>query len=83
VVKGTRTGKKKYWAHKAAVFSTGSGIPLDAAAMEDAATHDSRPLIPHLERLILDYPELRDQFSHLLADTAYVRLSSTFHPSQP
>ncbi|MBI4864965.1 MAG: transposase [Candidatus Riflebacteria bacterium] len=71
VVKGTKTGKKKYWAHKAAVLSTTSGIPLDASAMTDAATHDGQPVVPHLEMFFNTYPDLQDVFGNLLSDTAY------------
>ena len=71
VVKGTKTGKKKYWAHKAAVLSTTSGIPLDAHAMTDAATHDGEPVVPHLEIFFQTYPKLKSVFTTLLADAAY------------
>lgn len=72
VVKGGRGGKKRYWAHKAAVLSTGpGGIPLDAVAMTDAATHDSAALVPHLDRLFTLYPELDGQFTNVLADAAW------------
>jgi hypothetical protein len=72
VVKGGRGGKKRYWAHKAAVLSTGpDGIPLDAVAMTDAATHDSAALVPHLDRLFALFPALRGQFANVLADAAW------------
>jgi hypothetical protein len=72
VVKGGPGGKRRYWAHKAAVLSTGpDGIPLDAVAMTDAATHDSAALLPHLERLFAMYPELRGKFVNVLADSAW------------
>lgn len=71
VVKGTKTGKKKYWAHKAAVLSTTSGVPLDAHAMTDAATHDGEPVVPHLEIFFQTYPKLKSVFTNLLADAAY------------
>ena len=72
VVKGGPGGKRRYWAHKAAVLSTGpDGIPLDAVAMTDAATHDSAALVPHLARLFAMYPELLGQFINVLADAAW------------
>src|SRR5205085_9341301 len=72
VVKGGPGGKRRHWAHKAAVLSTGpDGIPLDAVAMTDAATHDSAALVPHLDRLFAMYPELRGQFANVLADAAW------------
>lgn len=72
VVKGGEGAKKRYWAHKAAVLSTGpDGIPLDAVAMSDAATHDSAALVPHLDRLFTTYPELAGQFANVLADCAW------------
>lgn len=73
VVKGSQAGgKRKYWAHKAAVFTiTPFGTPLDAVAMTDAASHDGTSLEPHLERLIELYPEIREEIEEILADTAY------------
>jgi len=72
VVKGGRGGKRRYWAHKAAVLSTGpDGIPLDAVAMTDAATHDSAALVPHLDRFFATYPELTGQFTNVVADSAW------------
>lgn len=72
VVKGGRGGKQRYWAHKAAVLSTGpDGIPLDAVAMSDAASHDSTALVPHLDRFFATYPELKGKFDTLLADSAW------------
>lgn len=72
VVKGGRTGgKKKYWAHKAAVISTGpGGVPLEATAMTDAASHDSNGMLPAIERLFETYPMLQGVFRTLLADSA-------------
>ena len=72
VVKGSQSGgKRMYWAHKAAVMSLASGIPLDAVAMMDAASHDSGSLRPHLRRLFKQFPELKDEFREVLADSAY------------
>lgn len=73
VVKGGRVGgKKQYWAHKAAVLSTGpDGVPLHAVPMNDAAKHDSHALAPHLKQLFEDHPELVGRFSDILADSAW------------
>lgn len=72
IVKGTcKGGKKKIWGHKAAVMSTGpGGIPLEVTAMSDAASHDSKGLLPQLELLYATYPLLLGVFRVLLADTA-------------
>lgn len=72
VVKGGRVGgKRKYWAHKAAVLSTApDGIPLDAVAMTDAASHDGTALVPQLRSVFATYPELKGKFDTVLADTA-------------
>lgn len=72
VVKGGRIGgKRKYWAHKAAVLSTApAGIPLDAVAMTDAASHDGTALVPQLRSVFETYPELKGKFDTVLADTA-------------
>jgi hypothetical protein len=72
VVKGGRGGKRRYWAHKAAVLSTGpDAIPLDAVAMSDAASHDSTALVPHLDRLFATYPDLIGKFTNVVADSAW------------
>ena len=72
VVKGSQTGgKRMHWAHKAAVLSLASGIPLDAVAMTDAASHDSGSLRPHLRRLFKLFPDLKEEFREVLADSAY------------
>ena len=72
VVKGGRVGgKRKYWAHKAAVLCTApAGIPLDAVAMSDAASHDGTALVPQLRSVFETYPELKGKFTTVLADTA-------------
>lgn len=72
VVKGSQQGHKRMnWAHKAAILALSSGIPLDAVAMTDAASHDSRSLLPHLKRLFELYPGLEYKFGKVLADSAY------------
>ena len=71
IIKGTGAHKKKIWGHKAAVLSTTSGIPLDARAATDAASHDGTLLRPHLDTFFETYPELRGVFKVVLADKAY------------
>ena len=67
-----KAGRKMYWAHKASTFAlTGSmEIPLDAVAMTDASTHDSRSLIAHLERIKIRYPEVIEKLEIVLDDSA-------------
>ena len=61
-----------YWAHKAALLSTGpDGIPLHGMPMSDAASHDVHALFPHLKQLFEDHPELVGKFSNILADSAW------------
>lgn len=68
VVKST---KKMYWAHKASVLGLPrQGVPLDAVAVSDAATFDSRTLMPNLRRLFERLPETRDWFEYVLDDGA-------------
>ena len=68
IVKG---GKKYIWGHKASVlgFPT-QGIPLDAAAVADAATFDGATLYPHVESLFTHFPEIGDNIDRILYDSA-------------
>jgi hypothetical protein len=69
VVKGPT---RIYWAHKSSVAAFAeSEIPFDARVCEYAAEHDSRTLIPHLEILRRDLPEVVSQMRYVLADDAY------------
>jgi hypothetical protein len=45
-------------------------IPLDAVAMMDAASHDSRSLVAHLERIQKLYPQVMSQLEIVLDDSA-------------
>lgn len=67
-----KAGKKKYWAHKASTltFAGGEGVLLDAVAMTDAASHDSKSVLPHLARVFERHPELRGKVTRLLDDSA-------------
>lgn len=60
-----------YWAHKASTLALpGQEILLDAVAMSDAASHDSRSLRPHLERLFERHPDLEGIVTRVLDDGA-------------
>jgi len=67
-----KAGRKMYWAHKASTFALIGDIeiPLDAVAMMDAAAHDSRSLIGHLERIEIRYPEVFGKLEIVLDDSA-------------
>lgn len=73
VVKGST---RIYWAHKASVVTFGdSEIPLDVRILQYAAEHDGKTLIPHLEVLQRDLPEVMSRLGYVLADDAYQGLS--------
>ena len=67
-----KTGGKMHWAQKASTltFAGGEGVLLDAVAMTDAASHDSKSLVPHLTRLFERHPELKGQVNRVLDDSA-------------
>jgi len=67
-----KAGGKKYWAHKASTlcFAGQEGVLLDARAMTDAASHDSKSVVPHLADLFERHPELQGQVDRLLDDSA-------------
>lgn len=63
---------KMYWAHKAAVVAfPRQGVPLDAVAVTDAASHDGKTLRPHLARLLENLPRIKGGVESVLADMAY------------
>lgn len=69
VVKGST---RIYWAHKASVVSFAeSEIPLDVRVCQYAAEPDGKTLVPHLEALARDLPEVVQSLSRVLADDAY------------
>ena len=92
VVKG-RT--RIYWAHKSSVVAFGdSEIPIDVRVLQYAAEHDGKTLIPHMEVLQRDLPEVVSGLRHVLADDAYkanqdavaefrdgIRLTVPIHPN--
>jgi len=68
VVKGTG---QMHWGHKASTLAfPGQEILLDAVAMSDAASHDSRSLRPHLQRLFERHPDLKGLITRVLDDGA-------------
>lgn len=69
VVKGPT---RVYWAHKASVVVFGdSEIPIDVRVLQYAAESDGKTLVPHLEALQRDLPEVIESLRHVLADDAY------------
>ena len=68
VVKSTG---KMYWAHKASTLCfADQEVLLDAVALNDAATHDSQSLVPHLSRLLSRHPNLKGVVTRVLDDGA-------------
>lgn len=69
VVKGPT---RVYWAHKASVAAFGdSEIPFDVRVCQYAAQNDGKTLVPHLEVLMQDMPEVVLPLLYILADDAY------------
>ncbi len=69
VVKGST---RIYWAHKASVAAfADSEIPFDARVCQYAAESDGKTLVPHLELLVRDLPDVVTPLHHILADDAY------------
>ena len=69
VVKGAT---RVYWAHKASVMSLGrSEIPIDVRVCRYAAESDGKTLVPHLEQLVIELPEVIEPLHFVLADDAY------------
>ncbi len=68
IVKGS---KKIIWGHKASVIGLPmQGIPLDAVAVTDAATHDSKTFFPHIRILFEQLPEVYPWIDTVLYDCA-------------
>ncbi len=68
IVKGNN---KMYWGHKASIIGLPKqGIPLDAIAISDAATHDGETFYPHAANLFKDLPEVENWFERALYDSA-------------
>ncbi len=62
---------KYIWGHKASILGLPmQGIPLDAIAVADAATHDGETFFPHVVRLFAQYPQVRSWVETVLYDSA-------------
>lgn len=62
---------KYIWGHKASILGLPlQGIPLDAVAVSDAATHDGETLYPHVCNLFDHVPELQNWIDTVLYDSA-------------
>jgi hypothetical protein len=71
VVKGPT---RVYWAHKASVVAFAqSEIPIDARVCLYGAESDGKTLVPHLELLHRDFPQVVARLTHVLADDGYQR----------
>lgn len=61
----------KAWAHKASTIGlVDQGVILDAVAMTDAASHDSKSVLPHLKRVQERFPELLTKVTRVVDDSA-------------
>jgi len=66
-----KSANRMYWAHKASMLALPrQGVPLDAVAVTDAASHDSHTLEASLRRLFDNLPLTRDWFDYVLDDGA-------------
>jgi len=62
---------KYIWGHKASILGLPmQGIPLDAVAVADAATHDGETFFPHVVRLFAQYPQVKSWIETVLYDSA-------------
>jgi hypothetical protein len=59
------------WGHKASVIGLPKqGVPIDAVAIADAATHDGQTFFPHVEKVFEHYPPLGASVERVLYDSA-------------
>lgn len=69
VVKGPT---RIYWAHKASVAAfADSEIPIDVRVCQYAAESDGNTLVPHLELMLRDLPQVISPMEFVLADDGY------------
>ena len=62
---------KYIWGHKASILGLPmQGIPLDAIAVADAATHDGETFFPHVVSFFAQYPQVRSWIETVLYDSA-------------
>lgn len=66
-----KSNKKMIWGHKASVLGLPrQGVALDASAVSDAATHDGETLLPHVDMLFENLPEVAPWINRVLYDSA-------------
>ncbi|UCG09040.1 MAG: hypothetical protein JSV83_10470 [Desulfobacterales bacterium] len=67
----TKAHNRYIWGHKASILGLPlQGIPLDAVAVSDAATHDGETLYPHVVRLFENLPQVYPWIDTVLYDGA-------------
>jgi len=66
-----KSNGKMIWGHKASVLGLPrQGVALDATAVTDAATFDGETLLPHVEMLFENLPEVKPWIDRVLYDSA-------------
>jgi len=66
-----KSNGKMIWGHKASVLGLPrQGVALDATAVADAATFDGETLLPHVEMLFENLPEVKPWIDRVLYDSA-------------
>lgn len=66
-----KSSGKMIWGHKASVLGLPrQGVALDATAVADAATFDGETLLPHVEMLFENLPEVKPWIDRILYDSA-------------
>lgn len=67
----TKAHNKYIWGHKTSILGLPlQGIPLDAVAVADAATHDSETLFPHVVDVFQHYPIVEQWIDTAIYDSA-------------
>jgi hypothetical protein len=66
-----KSANKMIWGHKASIIGPPEqGVAIDAIAVSDAATHDGQTLLPHLEKVLGDHPDLAQSVRRVRYDSA-------------
>lgn len=67
-----KSGRKRYWGHKASTFALVGKveIPVDAVAVTDASIHDGKTIEGHLVRIRRRHPKVWERVKTLLDDGA-------------
>lgn len=66
-----KSPRKMVWGHKASVIGfPKQGIPLDAVAVADAATHDGQTFLPHIKKVLGQHAVLEGSIKRALYDSA-------------